>query len=99
MKIETDPYEPGTIVLKEVFSGLLLETSEGNRIGVCMRDDTFEINVIPKGKSGLKDESSWHRVDMQTGIIEKEVCNTPPVDDSDPVCQSSSNQVFPHGMP
>lgn len=53
------------IVLKEVYSGILLETSEGNQIGICMRDDTFEINVLPKDRTG-----HWHRVDMQKSKIE-----------------------------
>jgi hypothetical protein len=59
MKLETN--QDGTIVLKEVFSGILMETGEGNRVGICMRDDTFEINVIPKGEQ----VGRWHRVDMQ----------------------------------
>lgn len=46
MKIETN--EQGVIVLKEVFSGVLLETEEGNTLGVCMRDDTFEMTVTNK---------------------------------------------------
>ena len=66
MKVEID--EKGSIVLKEIYSGILLETKEGNQIGVCMRDDTFEINVLPKGFQG-----QWHRVNMQTTTIEKEM--------------------------
>jgi len=65
MKIEA---RGNDIVLKEVYSGVLLETSKGNSIGICMRDDTFEINVIPKGSK----ERRWHRVNMQSGTIEKE---------------------------
>jgi hypothetical protein len=64
MKITTD--QEGNIKLKNVFSGVLLETSEGNQIGVCMRDDTVEINVCPKGE----DTKNWWRVNMQTGNIE-----------------------------
>ncbi len=63
MKITLD--EDYTIVLKEVYGGLALETSEGNRISICMRDDTFEINVIPKDG-----ESRLFRVDMQNLTIE-----------------------------
>ncbi len=59
MKIEVDA--ENNIVLKEVYSGVLLETTEGNRLGICMRDDTFEINVIPKDSA----ERNWFRVDMQ----------------------------------
>ena len=52
------------LVIKEAFSGLLLKTSEGNAIGICMRDDTFEINIIPKGK-----KDKWYRVNMQLQTI------------------------------
>ena len=53
------------LVITEAYSGVLFETSEGNAIGICMRDDTFEINVIPKGKRTHK----WYRVDMQSRTI------------------------------
>jgi len=62
MKIETN--EDGVIVLKEVFNGIMLTTEEGNSIGICMRDDTFEINVIPKNRT-----PRWHRVNMQRADI------------------------------
>ena len=52
--------EDGTIVISEVFSGAYLETTEGNRIGFCMRDDTVEINILPKDGG-----SQWIRIDMQ----------------------------------
>lgn len=65
MKIDTDQYN--NIRLKEVFSGILLETEEGNSIGVCMRDDTLEINICPNGENG----DNWWRVNMQAGTIEK----------------------------
>ena len=63
MKIEM---RKGQQVYKEVYSGILLETKEGNQLGICMRDDTFEINVIPKDKVEYK----WFRVDMQKVTIE-----------------------------
>jgi hypothetical protein len=62
MKIEVN--EQGDIVLKEVFSGVILETSEGNRLGICMRDDTFEFTTSPKGE-----QPSWYRVDMSNGQV------------------------------
>lgn len=46
MKIET--LEDGTLNLKEVFNGIQLESESGNTIGICMRDNGFEI--IYKGK-------------------------------------------------
>jgi len=66
MKIDVDQHN--NLRLREVYSGVLLETSEGNRIGICMRDDTLEINVLPKGK----DTQNWWHVNMQEGTIEKE---------------------------
>lgn len=59
--------EDHTIILKEVYSGVRLETQGGNAIGVCMRDDSLEINVMPKDST----EHNWWRVNMQTGTIEK----------------------------
>jgi len=62
MKIDVN--DERQIVLKEVFSGVLLETEEGNKVGICMRDDTFEISVIKKDG-----EVIWHRVDPESGDI------------------------------
>ena len=72
MKISVD--EDRTIVLEEVFNGVKLKTEEGNAIGVCMRDDTLEINVIPKGST----KHNWWRINMQKGIIESD---THPIQD------------------
>ena len=83
MKVTTD--ENGDIVLKEIYSGVFLETSEGNRIAVCMRDDSFEINVLPKGSEG----SQWHHVDMETGLIAPEAAGTPKVPDPDGSSETS----------
>ena len=52
--------------LKEVFSGILLKIEEGNQIGICMRDDTIEIDIMIEGKST---DNRW-RINMQTGQIE-----------------------------
>ncbi len=41
MKIEVDNNRQ--IVLKEVFSGVLLETRDKEQLGICMRDTGFEI--------------------------------------------------------
>jgi len=64
MKLEVN--ENNFIILREIYSGVVLETAEGNAISVCMRDDTFEINVIP-----VEGESCWHRVNMQTNSIHR----------------------------
>ena len=53
------------LVIKELYDGVLFETEEGNRIAICMRDDTFEIAVIDK--AGVK--NAIHRVDMVKGTI------------------------------
>lgn len=58
MRITTS--DNGSIIISEVFSGAYLETTEGNRVGFCMRDDTIEINILPKSGG-----SQWVRIDMQ----------------------------------
>ncbi len=47
--------------LTEVFNSVILKTGEGNRLALCMRDDTIEMKVVGS--------SVWHRVNMETGII------------------------------
>lgn len=37
MRVDIDQHN--NLRLREVFSGVLLETREGTQIGVCMRDD------------------------------------------------------------
>lgn len=54
----------GEIVLKEVFNSIVLETTEGNQLAICMRDDTFEMKLVGT--------DNWHRVDIKTGNIKKE---------------------------
>lgn len=64
MRIETD--EMGDLVLKEVYNDIALETEEGNRLYVCMRDDTFEMYIEPAHTVGIR-----YRINMQTRNIEK----------------------------
>jgi hypothetical protein len=65
MKIEgTENHE---FLLKEVFNVLNMETEEGNRVKICMRDDTFEFAFYPKGEY----VAVWYRFNMQTRQIEK----------------------------
>ena len=59
MKVEVN--SEGGLLLKEVFNGLVLETGEGNRLTVCMRDDTIEMQVVGTGR--------WFRADMESGEI------------------------------
>ena len=42
MKVEVN--DKGSIVLKEVYAGLTLETADGETMGICMRDSGFEFN-------------------------------------------------------
>jgi hypothetical protein len=42
MKIETN--EQSEIILKEVFSGIGLESPSGEKFSICMRDSGFEFN-------------------------------------------------------
>ena len=42
MKIDIIPDDGGTIRLREVYNSVVLETSEGNTMAICMRDDGFE---------------------------------------------------------
>ena len=86
MKIDVN--EKGDLVLREVFSGVLLETSEGNQIGVCMRDDTLEIHVLPGGKNTM----NWWRVNMQDGTIETLATQLPELL-SDSPCQAKPKDV------
>ena len=89
MKLDVDPKTwhqgeeefPG-IRLREVYSGVVLETQEGNRLGICMKDDTMEINVMPGGEHS----NNWWRVDMQSGAIHRMGPPTgEPVDNPDSV--------------
>ena len=63
MKILPDEF--GNLILTEVYGGVVLETREGNRVAICMRDDTVELNVVPVGTF----QNNWWRVDMQEGTI------------------------------
>ena len=65
MKIETKIAENGEFItsLQEIFCDTVLETEEGNKIAVCMRDDTVELSVVGSDK--------WYRADMQTGEIKE----------------------------
>ena len=64
MKIEVS--NCGELLLKEVYNGVLLVTKEGNKLGICMRDDTFELTVISKDSNLGKN----YRINTQTDSIE-----------------------------
>ena len=46
MKIEVG--ENNNIILKEVYNSVILETSDGEKLAVCMRDSGFEIDYFTK---------------------------------------------------
>lgn len=60
MKLEIN--EQGQQVLKEVFNSIILETEEGNKFAICMRDGTVEMAVAGSDE--------WYRANMETGKIE-----------------------------
>ena len=46
MKIDVIKEDGGTIRLKQVFNSIILETEEGNRFAICMRDNGLEIGFV-----------------------------------------------------
>lgn len=57
MKIES---KGNTIVLKEVFSGVTLETKDGKELHICEREGGFDIK-FGNGK--------WNRIDDETDMV------------------------------
>ena len=52
MKISVD--ENRAILLEEVFSGVMLKTRDGEKMGICMRDSGFEFTYEGKHYSAQK---------------------------------------------
>lgn len=66
MKIEVN--EKNGITLKEVYTGVSLETSDGETMGICMRDSGFEFSYQGKwyeAKNGVLKEMK-----LRTNIID-----------------------------
>ena len=64
MRVKTS-YKKGegiTLHLCEIYCNTVLETSEGNQVAICMRDDTIEFNII-------NHHPCWYRINMQTGEV------------------------------
>lgn len=57
--MKLDVGEEFVFELREVFNPIALITSEGNKVVICMRDDTLEFNVV-----GF---DLWQKIDMDTG--------------------------------
>lgn len=55
MKIETKIEPEGhVVIISEFYSGLVLETNEGKRLNICLRDNGFDCNI---------DGGIWHHID------------------------------------
>ena len=61
MEIENN--NTGQFVLKKVFNDIILETQEGNKFGICMRDNTVEMSVAGS--------DIWYRADFDDGKIKE----------------------------
>lgn len=68
MKIEVN--DKGDIILKEVYSGIGLETKDGEFIGICMRDSGFEFNY-----NGVWYEAKDNKITKMKSDIEDTVKN------------------------
>lgn len=80
MKIET--LEDGTLNLKEVFNPIQLESKNGNKISICMRDNGFEINYndrIYEAKDDLIVKDGYtvtkFTIDPNKSIVEQDFNN------------------------
>lgn len=73
MKIEA---ENNSIILKEAFSGITIETREGKKLNICLRDFGFDVNI---------DGGKWFHIHDESDFAVKETINyNPPVNDVQP---------------
>ncbi|MFA5409339.1 MAG: hypothetical protein WC343_11265 [Bacilli bacterium] len=79
MKIEAN--EKSEIILKEVFSGVGLETDSGDLFGICMRDSGFEFSYggfwyeAKDGKVSVFSKMNNQESNTKTKQIEGMVCD------------------------
>ena len=66
----------GSIRLRDVFSGVLFETDEGEKLGVCMRDGGFEISSKDTSLKSSEGEE-YYRVYSVFGGVIKELTGHP----------------------
>ena len=59
--MQIDTLEDCSFLLREVFVPVTLETADGRRISLCMRDDTFELAFGGR----------FFRANPATGMIEE----------------------------
>ena len=68
MKIEAAGND---IILKEVYSGVTIETDDGKKLHICLRDYGFEVKL---------DNGAWHMIegeeDFAPSKIEKNIPDT-----------------------
>lgn len=69
MKI--DVTEEYNIRLRDVFNGVLFETDEGEKLGVCMRDGGFEISVKDTSIKSMGGEEYYNTYSIMGGVIRR----------------------------
>ncbi len=69
------------IRIRDVFNGVLFETKEGEKLGVCIRDGGFEITI--KDQSVKSDEEYYDTYSIRNGFI-KQLHNGPCTDVKNP---------------
>jgi len=79
MKI--DITEDRIIRLRDVFTGVLFETKEGEKLGVCMRDGGFEISV--KDQSIKSDTEYYNTYSILGGVVTQMLHTAAKVDTPD----------------
>ena len=82
MRLQVD--EDGQILLTEVYSGVGLKTSDGEFMGICMRDTGFEFNY-----NGM-----WY--EAKCGVIKK--MGSDVVEDNNELKDKYWNQGFSSGQ-
>ena len=65
MRIETNDNQ---IILKEVYNSIVLETREGKKLHICMRDSGYDIKL---------DSGDWHMIEKESDfkIVNKKSIN------------------------
>ncbi len=74
MEIDIDP-KYKTVRLKKVFNSIILETSEGNKFVICMRNNGLEIGIEDNSKKHEGPEKYFIWFTAKDGII-KEISMT-----------------------
>ncbi len=83
MEFTIEVEEDRTVVLKKVFAGVILESEEGERIGICMRDTGFEFTYDGK------------HYEAQKGILREMASQKKSNEDTDPRLKSHSASETP----